>query len=123
MTLYHSQKKIPQTGLMFFQIKEVKTHNDIYFLKGNDGTTYSYKIREKDHNWHEHFKVGNWISVFYRKVYQGGKVYWNIYPDIKQFEPINHDDIDMDEIEGQQAMKDEDMQKGLETKRAKKDNL
>ena len=122
MTLYHQQKQIPQTGLMFFQIKEVKLWKDIYFLKGNDGTVYSYKIREEDHNWHKHFKVGNYMSVFYRKVYKGDKVYWNIYPDIKQFEPINPDDLDDDE-EMKQALKDELMQKGIEHKQALKDNL
>jgi hypothetical protein len=123
MTLYNKQKQIPETCLMFFQIKEVRLYNDIYFLKGNDGETYSYKIREKDLNWHRHFKVGNWLSVFLRKVHTKDKTYRNIYPDINHTEPINPDDIDMDELEGQQAMKDEEMQKGLELNKDKQENI
>ena len=123
MSLYKSQKQIPETGFCFFQIKEVKIWNDIYFITGNAGTKYSYKIREKDHNWHEHLKVGNWMSVFYRTAYVNGKKYINIYPDINQTTPINPDDIDMDEIEGKQAMLDHEMEKGIETAQAIKDNL
>ena len=108
--IYKSQKGAPITYTTIIKISEVKEKE----IKGGKRKgieaksypftdekekpqDYSYMKREKDIEnkieWWNNLKVGNIMNVFVVEKTKGDKIFKNIYPALKSFEPLTEEDL------------------------------